>query len=576
MLKLGMLLLSITMVAISAAKTHGQEFTLTTTAANTVASKSTIGAPGLSGNPDAIIVATPVGGAETRNPHPIGAWYYNGKWNIFNTDHANMPAGLSYKLEIYPQPGPNQFVHVVTRESLSENSSYIDNPVLNGNPNLQVQILQNYAPDNRAYNLNANHAAATYNSASRKWYISNLNGKPLYPNTAYNVVVVGGIPDDSIRPLPVATTTTNVRIGQTGSEPTRRLPTQNIQTPAAAPADRNSSGFVNPLPKWAQDLIDPRWTNPPTGSTSAFSAPCNDAMARQTIGKWGAQKRDDLDMADRTFPKAQYKTVLAKAQEVIKIFMESSPQFSGIEASAYRGIRGQSIIPNGPVPFRVDVTYGSYICVGNDSATKDMRGKITLHGNYDRTTVAFNSLSDILESAQDGSPLLTTAGEEIFQYNKDLGEFRVMPLIQTSHRDSFHEAVIIATDGRMPFKPVTREEYLRARIRMYESGTGMRDVIAGLQRVLENMSPAERSAPAIVRDVTILPGGSRMFASESEGGRHLVTIDRSYFNPKLPRDVIQLITVHWNTNETDTAKIEMIREFKKDFDFESLKEMLGH
>ena len=302
-------------------------------------------------------------------------------------------------------------------------------------------------------------------------------------------------------------------------------------------------------------------------------------MAWQTVGRWAPQKVDDLAMADRTFPKAQYKSVLAKAQEVIEIFKIANPEFRGIEAHAYRGIRGQPLIPNGPVPFRVDVGYGSFICIGNDTYKVDMRGKIIVHGNYGRTTVMFNGLSDVLESAQDGSPLLTTSGEEIFQYNKDLGEFRAWPMIQTSHRDSYHEAVIISRDGRLPFKPVTREEYIRARIKMYESGTGMRDAIAGLSRVLENMSPSERQAAALVRDLTTLPGGSRLFVSEAEGGRHLVTVDKSYFNPNLPRAAIQLITVHWHSSPNDPGdrpKVEMLEAFKRNFDFLSLQEMLSN
>lgn len=313
-----------------------------------------------------------------------------------------------------------------------------------------------------------------------------------------------------------------------------------------------------------------------SGPTS--SATCTDDGARQTLGKWGRQKVDDLAMADRTFPKAGYKTVLAKAQKVIDLFKIANPEFKGIEAWAYRGIRGQSIIPNGPVPFRVDVWYGSYICVGNDTYKVDMRGKIVLHGNYGTTTVSFNNLSDVLQSAQDGRPLLTTDGEEIFQYSKDLGDFKGYPYIQTAHRDSFHEAIVfVPTIDRLPYKAVTREQYLRARIKTYQAGGGMVDVIAGLNRVLESMSAAERKAPALVRDVTTLPGGSKLFVAEAEGGKHLVTIDTSYFNPRLPRDKIQLITMHWHSSPNDPAdrpKVEMLRAFKENFDFIALWEML--
>ena len=52
---------------------HAQEFTLTTTNANTVSSRSSIDMPGLTGNPLAIIVATPIGNTQLLNTRPIGS-----------------------------------------------------------------------------------------------------------------------------------------------------------------------------------------------------------------------------------------------------------------------------------------------------------------------------------------------------------------------------------------------------------------------------------------------------------------------------------------------------------------------
>ena len=77
-----------TLIALTAINSFAQqEFTLTTTKANLVASKALIEMSGLPGNSDAIIVATPIDDTERLNPHPIGAWYYNNKWNIFNSNY---------------------------------------------------------------------------------------------------------------------------------------------------------------------------------------------------------------------------------------------------------------------------------------------------------------------------------------------------------------------------------------------------------------------------------------------------------------------------------------------------------
>src|SRR5215210_1726183 len=154
MMKVGARLVLLIALSLAAADSFAQEITLTTTAANLVASKATIDMPGLAGNPQAIIVATPLGDTATLNPRPIGAWYYNGKWNIFNTDHATMPAGLKFKVRVFLKPDAGQFLHVMTKETLSDGVSFIDYSALNGNPNARLTIFQNHAPDNRPGYLN--------------------------------------------------------------------------------------------------------------------------------------------------------------------------------------------------------------------------------------------------------------------------------------------------------------------------------------------------------------------------------------------------------------------------------------
>lgn len=202
-----------------------------------------------------------------------------------------------------------------------------------------------------------------------------------------------------------------------------------------------------------------------------------------------------------------------------------------------------------------------------------MRGKVILFSNYGYSTVYFNSLRDVLGERI----LLTTDGEEIFDYKKQLGSFKGFTTIEPmTRREEKHEAIIITSDNRLPYKPVTREQYLLARIKNYQSMTGnFANEIAGLTSAIGNMSPAEKQSPALVRDITASPGRSKLFVTEAEGGRHLVTIDKSFFNPKLPRDVIQFITVHWNWNDADIPKAEAIRQFKQNFDFAALKQMIG-
>ncbi len=305
------------------------------------------------------------------------------------------------------------------------------------------------------------------------------------------------------------------------------------------------------------------------------SSPCTNEMAYQNIGKWGKQKKDDLALADGSYPKDQYKAILAKTQKVIDLFMLANPEFKGIEASAKRIIRGDSYYSGGALPFGFDIFYGRFMCIGSDSHKVESRGKIVLSGGYGSTTIYFNSLRDVLNSVQDGVAFLTTDGEEIFEFKKDLGKFKGFTLINPRIREDGHEAIIITDGNRLPYKTVTREQYLQARLKNSGTSELFAADAAKLRSMIANMSPTEKQSPALVRDITASPSRAKLFVTEAEGGRHLVTVDKSFFNPKLPRETIQFITVRWNWNDADIPKAEAIRQFKQNFDFEALKQMIG-
>lgn len=308
----------------------------------------------------------------------------------------------------------------------------------------------------------------------------------------------------------------------------------------------------------------------------AFSQPCTKKTAHQTVGTWATQKPDNLALADRSFSRARYPAVLAKAQKVIELLKLANPEFKGIQAYAYLSIHGQPLTQNGAVPFRVDAVYDSFICVGNDSHKVEARGKVLLNGVTNWTTVNFNSFGRILESAFSGNPFLTVEGEEIFEFPKQLGELRGFSLLgPVSRTGERHEAMIIASGAQTPYKPVTREQYLRARIKIYQDRGGDSIERENLASAIENLSTADRQSPAIVRDYSALPGRAKLFAAESDGSKRLVTIDKSFFNAKLHRETIQLIAISWSWNDKDLAKAEMIRLFKQEFDFEALSQMLG-
>lgn len=217
-----------------------QEFVLTTSPANNSGQKASIDLPGLTGNPLAIIVATPIEDTELLNPRPIAAWYYSGKWYLWNSDGTRMPMGAKYKIQFFAKPGPGHFLHVVTQQNLGAEGTYIDNPQLNDNPGAQVKILQNHSPEVRPYNPNRFEARVAYSAAAGRWYIANVNGEAIGRDAAYNVVIGTAATTTNAN----TNTTTNTNPNPTNPKPSKDKSGSGSDTKDAdkPPAQSSSPG----------------------------------------------------------------------------------------------------------------------------------------------------------------------------------------------------------------------------------------------------------------------------------------------------------------------------------------------
>jgi type VI secretion system Hcp family effector len=149
--------------------------------------------PELNSNPTAVVFVTPVEvNGINLNPHPICA-YYNGKqWSVMNVDNATISPGAQFSVTYYSKSDDTHFTHVVTKENLVKNNSYIDNPGLNGNPNAKFQFFQNASPNVRGGSVNKSEIKFQYDEAAGKWYISNSNGSTLDFAAGYNISISSG------------------------------------------------------------------------------------------------------------------------------------------------------------------------------------------------------------------------------------------------------------------------------------------------------------------------------------------------------------------------------------------------
>jgi hypothetical protein len=365
-------------------------------------------------------------------------------------------------------------------------------------------------------------------------------------------------------------------------------------------------------------------------AAAAAQVPCTDLQARQTPGRW-VRGTDDLAMADRSFPKARYPALFAKTDRVIELLEKATPDPPGLEAKVYRTVRGASPVHDGPLPYGVNAAFLGYYCVPAKGYAKDIAGKVRL-GDETGTWiyVDFNTLGWLGQMAL-GSELKTAGGAAILRVPRrgaDLnGSTLYLPEVHSNERT---EAIVLAADGRSPYKPISRERFLDAREKRYDHEleevekrrqelATMRDrdlaalearkmpeekkaeqrersrksyeaVQPGLTRrseqlqsekaaiiaAREALSPGERGAPAIVKDFRALPPKGKLFATEAEGGWPLATLDPDLFGANGPREAIKVITVYWRWTERDPAKAALVKQFKERFDFQALKQMLGH
>ena len=182
-------------LTISPPSSLGTQFVHVATAANSVLDYTTIDNPLTNGNPGAILIVTPnwnpggVGG--TYNNHPIGVYYFGGKWTIFNQDLAPIPVGAAFNV-IIPTSGAGVFVQTVTPANIGGEVTFIDNALINANPNAIMLVTPNYNPGGGCGCIYDNHPIGMYYStaAGNQWGIFNQDHVAMPLNASFNVFVL--------------------------------------------------------------------------------------------------------------------------------------------------------------------------------------------------------------------------------------------------------------------------------------------------------------------------------------------------------------------------------------------------
>ena len=147
--------------------------------------------PLTNGKPNAIILVTqnvnPGGVYGAPDNHPLGVFYDGSQWRVFNQDSAAMPVGAAFNVFV-PKASASVFVHTTTSgNTIYFDTTEIDNPLTNGNPNAIVVVTPNWNPGGVG-GTNDNHPVGVYYDGI-KWAIFNQDGGGMPLNAAFNVYV---------------------------------------------------------------------------------------------------------------------------------------------------------------------------------------------------------------------------------------------------------------------------------------------------------------------------------------------------------------------------------------------------
>lgn len=165
-----------------------QKLQHTATAANTSANSTYIDAPGLNGNPGAVIIVENDAATAKLNPHAVGVWYDGSKWAIFNQDRATMPTGISFSITWKNADG-TAFFQKATAANLGKGLLVIDHPSLNNNPAAAFYASQVWNPGGGNGVYNNSGIDVFYDKTTAKWLVKNQDGTAVPEGAAFNIII---------------------------------------------------------------------------------------------------------------------------------------------------------------------------------------------------------------------------------------------------------------------------------------------------------------------------------------------------------------------------------------------------
>lgn len=359
-------------------------------------------------------------------------------------------------------------------------------------------------------------------------------------------------------------------------------------------------------------------------NTSFAQEPCNADIIMNVKGSW--KKRSDANMkADKNLSQ-----IFSHLDMVSKIFQTAYPDPKGIEAGWYRTMVGDPLINNGPTPYQFSSLYLAWYC--NQNLHKLMLGDETATW----ANVYVNSFGWLMTHQWDELGV-KIEGTTAFLFPKKIGEWKGLPLYEPSGSPNKCKAILITRNNQLPYKPVTRLQFLNAMKEKLEAEknaqidannkvpertaaeqeaskqTGMENALkyapasrvkerkanylknykTDKQRKEETVQRTQQYFVGLIKGIddvlkslneaglkepAIVDGVDwaslfKGFTTQEKGGRLIVFVNADYFNLKLPKYVPQVIVLYWQW-EKNAPSQNFKKQIEENFSTDQLKVLI--
>jgi len=354
---------------------------------------------------------------------------------------------------------------------------------------------------------------------------------------------------------------------------------------------------------------------------------CTKSSISHHPGRW-LEGPASFGFAPKELTPAKRKAVVAKLKPLAGMFHDVFPRPMGYEAKSFvsishYGIVGMDSSYGGKVQYSYHTNYLPWFCNESTGIPE------ILPETFASADVIFNSVRPFIE--KQGELLMKGKKVTVYHLAERIGSFRGQTLYDVF---TMGQGIVYSMPGRLPWKPVTRKQYLESiliTLANEKSDFDTRDdeferniknqiadlrknrnltdemnarIISGMQQELDSYrkkKPSEReklfkiieeqkgkareylsshSAAELGEPAYILGNTNSVYQGFAENEQQqphmLVFLNENYFDANVSHDVVQSVAITWSGDRNDPISAKWLEVFERRFPFEKIRDMLGH